>query len=183
MSSLTRKQRRQQERQRQKLKKKLNRISDKTLAKFDRDCVVDTSKNLGLPSLSDHISDLAEPLYDDSWDEDGIEDIYDTVCCCWNIGTCSEEHQELLWGILIETKLYEYFDDPNGILANKLRGIIDKRRSEFSDDPRFVIDFFLAFTEDNCMNLQIASAPMPQEEFLVIQAAKALSMSDTSLDA
>ena len=183
MTSLTRKQRRQQERKQHKLLKKLGKISDKAVAKFGPDCEVDTSENLGLSSMSDAITDFAEPLYDSSWSEDGIKDIYDLVCCCWNIGTCSKEHQDLLWDILIETKLYESFDDPDAILANKLHGIIAKRRTEFTEDRRFVIDFFLAFTEDNCMNLQVASAPMPQEEFLAIQAARALSMSNETLEA
>ena len=183
MTSLTRKQHRQQERKQQKLIKKLGKIPNKALARFNKYkykykyCIVDTSKNMGLSKLSDFISDFAEPLYDASWDADGIEDIYDLVCCCWNIGTCSKKYQDLLWNILIKTKLYECFDDPDGILANKLHGIIDKRRAEFTEGCRFIVDFFLTFTKDNCMNLQIASAQMPQEQFLAIQAARALSRS------
>ena len=181
LTSLSRKQRRQQERQQQKLAKKLGKISDKVLDRFN-DCEVDTSENQGLPTLSDFISDFAEPLYDSSWNEDGIDDIYVLVCCCWNIGTCSEEYQEMLWAILIDTLLCENFDDPNGILANKLKDIIAVRRSEFTKDRRFVIDFFLEFTADNCMNLKITSAPMAQEDFVAIQAVKFLSEANESVE-
>ncbi len=182
MTSILRKQRRQQERKQQKLAKKLGRISDKVSDRF-KDCEIDTSENLGLSALSDPISDFAEPLYDASWDEEGIEDIYDLVCCCWNIGSCSEEHQEMLWDILIETLLYENFDDPDDILANKLKDIIAIRRSEFAEDHRFILEFFLEFGVDNCMDLKILSAPMAQEEFLVVQAAKFLSEVDETMEA
>ncbi len=183
MTSVTRKQRRQQERQRQKLFKKLNKISSNAIDNVQNNSIVDTSENLGLSCLSDHISDFSEPLYDSSWDQDGIEDIYDLVCCCWNIGTCSEEYEDLLWGILIEEKLDECVDDPDGVLASKLADIIDQRRSMFADDRRFIMDFRLEFTEDNCMNLQIASTPMAQQEFLAIQAARAMAMDDETLGA
>ncbi len=183
MTSLTRKQRRQQERQRQKLKKKLNKISNDAIENLENNAIVDTSENLGLPRLSDLISDFAEPLYDTPWSQEGVRDIHDLVCCCWNIGTCSEEHANFLWDILIQDKLDECFDDPDGILEDKLDRIIEQRRSEFAEDRRFIMDFRLEFTDDNCMNLQTASTAMPQEQFLAIQAAKALAMEDGVFEA
>lgn len=183
MTSVTRKQRRQQDRERKKLFKKLNRISSNAIDKIRNPCVADTSENLGLSRMSDHISNFSEPLYDSSWDQDGIRDIYELVCCCWNIGTCPEEFEDFLWGILIERKLEECFYDPDGMLASKLCGIIDQRRLNFAEDRRFIMDFRLEFTEDNCMNLQIASMPIAQNEFLAMQAARVMAMEDETLGA
>ncbi|WP_163370560.1 hypothetical protein [Endozoicomonas acroporae] len=96
---------------------------------------------------------------------------------------CSKEFEDFLWGILIERKLDECVNDPDGILASKLSGIIDQRRLRFAEDRRFIMDFRLEFTEDNCMNLQIVSMPIAQNEFLAMQAARVMAMEDETLGA
>ena len=142
--------------------------------KLNNHNIVDTSKNLGLPNISDPISDFAQPLYDSSWDAEDIDAIYDLTCCCWNIGTCSEKHTDFLWDLLIQDKLDEDFNDPAGILADKLRNIIEQRRTQFADDRRFILDFWLNFTGHNRMDLKIASTSLPEKDFLALQMAKAL---------
>ena len=183
MTSMKRKQRREQERQRKKLYKKLNRVSNRAIDNIQNNGVVDTSENLGLSKMSDHISDFAEPLYNSSWDQDGIDDIHELVCCCWNIGTCDDEWEDFLWDFLIERKLDECFDDPDRILANKLSVIIEQQRTKFAEDRRFIMDFRLEFTQDNVMNLRIVSTPMSQKDFLAMQAARMMAMEAGTLEA
>ena len=180
MTTLTRKHRRQQERQQQKLKKKLNKISIDNLA---NNANIDTSINRGRTSVSDLISAFVDPLYDNSWSQEGIRDMHDLVCCCWNIGTCSEEHADVLWEVLMQYKLEECFNDPDGILVDKLKHIIEQRRSTFTDDRRFIIDFRLEFMDNNRMNLQTTSAPISEEQFLAIQAEKALATENKLFEA
>ncbi len=169
----TRKQRRQHERERESLFKKMNNVFSAATDSLKHRTDTGSSKRRRHPPLANLISDFTEPLYDNCWSDEGIEDLYGLVCHCWNIGNCSEQYDNFLWDILIQDKLDQCFEDPHGILADELNRIILQRRSEFADDRRFIKHCRLAFLGDDRMNLQVTSTRISQERFLAQQATNA----------
>ncbi len=153
--------RRLQERDRKKLAKRWQKKLEKqknSTGKMTLD-----SNSVGLPKLSEIIGQYATPLYTDTASREEINAILQMVISCWNLGHFNDEDRSILFPIVVEPWL-AHFDDPSHALRRELNKITEVKASEYSEDPRFIVEFTLS-PLGNKSHLQVASLPIAPEDF------------------
>ncbi|RLV58110.1 hypothetical protein D5018_19000 [Parashewanella curva] len=171
MSSEQRKQRRKYDLTKRKAVKKAQKLVNRHMSVFQKQGNL-TSEQVGLPSLSTIISEYAYELCSPNDEEQMI----DIICACWNVGSFTGELEKELWDIMIEPVLTHEYQDPKGLLRKHLKGIVAKRQSEYSDDPRFILSYQVNQNGSANQSLTVKSQTITPVEFLEFVAAKATSL-------
>ncbi len=123
------------------------------------------SEELGLKNMSVIIRDYSLKL---ASDDDKIL-MTEMICNCWNIGGFPEgEFADLMWHNLIEPVISEHYSDPNNALRTELFSIVEDRRLQYRDDPRFIINFDIQPSDEYESFVNIKSVIGTPKEFFAV---------------
>ncbi len=167
---LKRQQRRQYELKKRKTVKRMEKLYKKAISQKG-DETLPTSDQIGLSSMSDIIHKHVSILCNDG----GNVQTIDLICNCWNIGAFPEESADRLWEVLVDPVLRRDFDDSEGLLKEYLKEIVNQRRIDYCEDPRFIIGFNLKNIGQNEKFINIKSAIISHEELLNLIIQKSAS--------
>lgn len=145
----------------------LQTMGDKVKKQYkDESIMMGTSDELGLDKMSEILLEFAEELLDSAKSDQEKEDIIMMAVVAWNIAIVADEDTESTIDCIedyLQSLDFKKKSEEKEAVSCVLHALVEKKRIEYPDVQRFIVDFEIIETKDQ-FRLNVASLVAPVDK-------------------